>query len=432
MQKLLLFSHNAFSNENANGITMKNLLSAWTAEEKAEFYCGSEAPDCSAAHDYFRVTDVQAIKSFFGKHVQHEFSFAEGDADPVKKKDVEHYKTAEKIPSWLKKFKYNFVLKWIRELCWLVGPWGHDAFWKWLDKISPDVLVYMVGESLFMDHLVLKVCKKTGKPLVLYNGEAYRIIDLSARHGLEKAYYRSAGKLYRKLSEKAAMILYNCETLQEAYEKKYVSDAETMVVYNSAELIAEPYVPKEECVVTYFGNLGVGRSAELLKVAKVLGKIDPTLNLHIYGNAMQEWKVKFSESPNIQYHGFVDAETLREVIAKSDVLLHVETFDEKIIPKLKYAFSTKIAQCLCAGRCFVSFAPQVMASSRYLQTVEGAFVVSDEKILEEVLRRIIKDPKVRMECADKMYQTGLRNHQKNHTAMRVRNAIEELNSGTKM
>lgn len=67
MSKVLLFSHSGFSDENANGITMKNLLSAWSSEEKAEFYCDVQPPDFSAAHDYFRVTDMQMLTAFAGK-----------------------------------------------------------------------------------------------------------------------------------------------------------------------------------------------------------------------------------------------------------------------------------------------------------------------------------------------------------------------------
>lgn len=432
MQKILLFSHNCFSNENANGITMKNLLSAWSAEEKAEFYCSPEAPDFSAASQYFRVTDIQAAKSFFGKKSQHAFSETGERIAGDGEQRANAIGRASQIPSWFKKHKYNFCLKWIREYLWILGPWGHRQFWEWLDHVSPDVIVYMVGESIFMDQLVLKVHEKTGKPLILYNGEAFRIIDLKTRHGLERSYYRRVEALYEELSRKASFIIYNCETLQEEYGEKYPSEAKSMVAYNSAESIQEPYPSNNACVITYFGNLGVGRSAELLKVAGVLAELDPSQKLHIYGNAQKVWEEKFQTCPNICYHGFINAKELRRVIAASDILLHVETFDEEYIPKLKYAFSTKIAQCLCSGRCFISFAPQEMASSRYLKTVEGAVLVSDEKALSDMLGNLIRDPQLRSEYAEKVYQAGLRNHQMETTSRKLRQEVELLFSNSKM
>lgn len=424
MRKLLVFSHSGFSDENANGITMKNLLSAFDPEEKAQVYCDVQPPDFTAAHHYFRVTDTQMVKAFFGKRAQHIFAYSP-DAQPDSKAPSQSG-SPKKIPGWLKKQKYNFWLKWLREYLWSVSPWGHRRLKAWIREFSPDAIVYMVGESIFMDKLVLKTCKDTGKPLVLYNGEAFRIIDLKQRRGLERAYYRKVEKLYGRLNERTAMVIYNCEMLKNEYEAMYPRRGKAMIAYNSAECSQVPYQPGGSMNITYFGNLGVGRSDSLLKVADVLHQIDPALRLDIYGNAKAEDAKRFEACENIRYHGFVNAERLRWIIEKADILLHVESFDETIIPKLKYAFSTKIAQCLCAGRCFVSFAPSGTASSQYLNDAEGAVLVSDEQALHETLRKLVTDPQLRLEQAQKAFQIGLKNHRLQTTAQWVREEIEAI------
>ena len=64
---------------------MKNLLSAWSAEEKAEFYCDVEPPDFSEAEHYFRVTDMQMLTALAGKKAKHIFSAeAENEADAAR------------------------------------------------------------------------------------------------------------------------------------------------------------------------------------------------------------------------------------------------------------------------------------------------------------------------------------------------------------
>ena len=75
----------------------------------------------------------------------------------------------------------------------------------------------------------------TQKPLVLYNGEAYRIIDCRERHGLERIYYRSCQKYYVQLAKEARLVIYNSEMLKQNYENKYVFFGESVVAYNSAE-----------------------------------------------------------------------------------------------------------------------------------------------------------------------------------------------------
>jgi glycosyltransferase involved in cell wall biosynthesis len=158
-------------------------------------------------------------------------------------------------------------------------------------------------------------------------------------------------------------------------------------------------------------------------VADVLRSIDQNLKLDIYGNATAENRSLFEAHPSINYHGFVDAAALREVIEDADVLIHAESFDSKIIPKLRYAFSTKIAQCLCAGRCFISFAPAQTASSQYLAQLDGPVLVSDEQSLRKVLTDVIHEPALRQQLARKSGLVGEMNHQMKRTSQRIREEI---------
>jgi glycosyltransferase involved in cell wall biosynthesis len=284
----------------------------------------------------------------------------------------------------------------------------------------------MVGESIYMDKTVLKVCKRTAKPLVLYNGEAFRIIDLQTRKGIEKRYYRKIKRLYAKLSEYASLVIYNCEMLKSDYEAAYPSDVLSMVAYNSACCDLPAYRAGEEVQITYFGNLGVGRSDVLLQVADVVKEVLPQQRIDVYGSAIPENAEKLKNHPTIRYHGFVSSEPLKKIIAESDLLLHVESFDETISEKLKYAFSTKIAQCLCAGRCFVSYAPSGTASSQYLQKSGGAIMVTDRDELASVLYRLVNDPSLREEYARKAGSVGSANHNMQLTAAEVREKIERM------
>lgn len=426
MPKLLLFSHSGFSDEDANGITMKNLLQAWPAEEKAEFYCGVQPPDYSAAHNYFRVTDMDMMKSFFGRKGRI-FTFS---AKNLTKKENNMPGTtpsnAAKIPVWLKRRKYNFVLKWIREMLWFITPWGHRALKKWIEQINPEILFYMVGESIFMDHLVLKTYRKTGKPLVLYNGEAYRIIDIRKRSGLERIYYKWIEKQYESLNCAACMVVYNGEALKKGYEKKYTPHTNSIVVYNSARLDFSSYAPKSETSIIYFGNLGVGRAESLLQVAHTLAEIDETLKLDIYGNAKEEDAHAFQQEPNIQYHGFVQAQALHSIIESADILLHVESFDHRITEKLRYAFSTKIAQCLCAGRCLLTYAPKETASTEYLLSTGGAVVATCQSDLKARLAELVAQPELRAQYANRARDLGLKNHSAETTSQQFQNKIQMI------
>lgn len=424
MIKALLFCHSGFSDENANGITMKKLLSAFPAEAKAEFYCDVQPPDYTAAHNYFRVTDSQMLKAFLFRKSRHIYRY--DPAEPAAAQASCAKKNApRRIPGWLKKHKYNFLLKWLREWLWKFSPWGHKALKAWIDDQAADVLVYMVGESLFMDDLVLKTAKRTGRPLVLYNSEAYRIIDLNTRRGLERAYYKRTHRRYEKLNRAASLVIFNSEMLRQEYAKRYAPAGETLVAYNSADCTQPEYRAGDSMNITYFGNLGVGRVPSLVQVADILRQLPGSPLLDVYGNAQQADQERFEAHSNIRYHGFVSAGELEKIVEKSDLLLHAESFAPEILPKLRYAFSTKIAQCLCAGRCFVSYAPEDMASTQYLRS-QGMAVAHDPAALQALLRSLVTSSDLRRENACQALALGKKNHKKETTAQWVREKIGEI------
>lgn len=427
MGKILLYSHNGFSDENANGITMKNLLSAWSAAEKAEFYCDVEPPDFSEAEHYFRVTDMQMLTALAGKKAKHIFSAeAENEADAARGRPEGAEKRPARIPQWLKKRKYNFWLKWLRELLWGISPWGHRALRRWIDDMAPDVVVYMVGESLFMDRLVLKTLKRTSAKLVLYNGEAYRIIDLKSRKGLERAYYRRAERLYQRLNENASLVIFNCVPLMQGYSEMYPTHSKHIVAYNSASCACSEYRSHTPLVISYFGNLGVGRVGSLLQTADALSVVAPELRLDIYGRAAEADKSKLMQHGNICFHGFVPPDALRDIAEGSDILLHVEGFQKELASKLRYAFSTKLAQYLCAGRPLLCYAPEGSTSAEYLKQENGALVVTSRSELQNGLERLIQDPEARAEYASRARRLGMKNHDCKTTAAYVRRAVEAL------
>ncbi len=423
MSKILLFAHSGFSDQNANGLTIKNLLSAWKPEEKAECYYDVQPPDFTAAQQYFRVTDMDVLKAMVGKQTQRCFT-----AGPAPEKTGAGGSQSRPLPIWLKKRNYQFGIKWLREILRMVSPWGRRKLKEWIREVNPDVIVYMVGESLSLDRLVYRACQDTGKPLVLYHCEAFRVIDLRQRRGLDRAYYRHAEAWYEKLSRRACLVAYNCEMLKQSYEQRYPDSPPGIVTYNSAQEGTPPYqAGPGPLTLTHFGNLGLNRVDSLIFLAQELGQLDASLYLDVYGRTKTpEEEDRLRACPHIRFHGYVSAQELRQVIEKSDILFQVESFDPVIQKLLHYAFSTKIAQCLCAGRCFVSYAPADIASTQYLLQTGGAVVVTDPAELRGQLAKLIADPQLRAECARRSLAVGQSNHRRERTAQWFREQVEAI------
>ena len=65
MKKILVISRDCFSQTNANGKTLESLLNSFEKDELMQFYTGVNNPDFEFCDSYFRVTDMQMMKSFF-------------------------------------------------------------------------------------------------------------------------------------------------------------------------------------------------------------------------------------------------------------------------------------------------------------------------------------------------------------------------------
>lgn len=248
-------------------------------------------------------------------------------------------------------------------------------------------------------------------------------LTAASGHGFERIYYRSCQKYYVQLAKEARLVIYNSEMLKQNYENKYVFFGESVVAYNSAESNFSEYCPNEKLKITYFGNLGVGRVDSLLQTADALTEIDPSCVIDVYGNAPDGELEKLSAHPGVIYHGFVSAEQLREIIDASDILLHVESFDPAYIDKLKYAFSTKIAQCFCAGRCLFSYAPKGTASTQYLLSTESAVVAAAPDELKNGLALIINNKEIRTEYAERAKRLAAQKHEMASVSRQIKDQV---------
>ena len=419
--KALVISYNGFSDSNANGKTLKNLFCEFKSDELCQFYCGTDAEDYSFCDSFFHVTDREMLRSFYKKKSRVYNAAAqknEGNESKLVQKSA--------LPQSLRRYNYNFILRTAREILWKVSPWGRKEYKNWLKNQSPDIVFYMVGESWFMDELVLKTVSHLNIPLVLFHTEAYKIIDLSTRKGIERLYYRINKKSYKKLKEKASLIIYNCNYLKAAYEDEY-SKQNSIVAYNSFQFDTEEYTPSDEKLnIVYFGNLGVGRVESLVDVANELRNINDSLVLDIYGKAKPEKEALLTNCENICYHGLVEPDKLIEIKNDADIFIHAESFDENIVPKLKFAFSTKIAQYLCAGRCTITYAPLQTASTQYFVENKCALIASSKEELRQALNDAVGSSALRCDMSKAALKIAKKDFSNKLTGEKIRKELETI------
>ena len=422
MPRVLIISNECLSQKGSNGRTLRNFFLGWPKEKLAQFYIRKGEPDFGVCSNYYCVTDGQALRAVFGRKIGN---------GTVCKPISENEKTSS-AQCKTNRYGKNAITMLVREQIWVSGAWKKYGFFKWLQAYTPEVVVLQAGDCGFMYRLAVGISERLNIPLVLYNSEGYYFKDFD--------YFRSKGfghlcyplfrknlcRQVRKAISKAYSSVYCCKALEEEYQNEFNMPSTT--IYTATEI--KPYATSgrnETFTASYLGNLGVGRHEPLIEIANVLHAVSEKFYLDIYANLPNaEVKRALEACPGIRYKGFVSYEEVQQIIARSDLLVHAESFTEFYREDSKFAFSTKIADTLASGKCFLLYAPAEVASARYLKENEAAYVVENLSELKDTVKRLIADEAARGKYTAAALALVARNHDAERNSKRFRAII--LNS----
>ena len=111
-----------------------------------------------------------------------------------------------------------------------------------------------------------------------------------------------------------------------------------------------------------------------------------------------------------EYMGAVNSTELCKVLNNADVLVFVESFDEKYIEKTKLSLSTKLPEYMSLKKPILAIGPETIGSIDYIKN--ETFCVTDLKKISEVIQTIFNSDEERVIKAKKAYDKYLRNHTK--------------------
>ena len=425
--RLLIISYNALSKEGANGRTMEFLVHSFAKDNLAQLFFSNEKPDFSVCERYYRVTEKQLLKAFFTK---------KPTGAPVKDKaqnevstDLHKESGLDNVTKFAKKNKRAAIIKFLRNYLWSATrkQWFNNSLKQWIADFSPEAILTVSGKNSCFHKIVLDVAKEYHLPVVVYHCEDYCFKNMFPKSFLYRKYIRGLKKSVDDLMRYASLAIYNSDSISAIYSKEYTTPS--MVAYMSTQM--QPVAPKEfgePVIFSYMGNLTLGRDESLLQIAEALYSILPTAKINLYApNISDEFSQRIEAVSNIEYKGFISYDECREVIAKSDVLLHAESFDEKIKNDLQIAFSTKIADSLASGVAFFVYAPKGIASTDYLLKHDAACVATTPEELNEKLNAFIKNADLRKKHIASALNLVKENHTLEKTVKEIESEINRVN-----
>lgn len=410
--RVLIVSNDCLSLSSSNGRTLRNFLVGWPKEKLAQFYLQPGTPDPAVCANGCRVSDGQALRAFLGR----------GGAETGGGGAAETGGPSGGV-------RRNALTMLVRELVWNSRRWMTADVHRWVEDFRPEVILLQAGDCGFMLRLAEDLSARFGAPLVIYNSEGYYFKDYDyfrAKGPAHWCYPVFSGYLrrcYRRTLPRAAGSIYNCAPLEQAYDRAFGLPSGT--IYTATQVSPRETEPENPVFRTaYLGNLGVGRHEGLIQIAQALHEISPELYLDVYGAIpTDEVRQALSACPGIRYRGIVPYDQVLRVMEECDLLVHTESFDDFYREDSRFAFSTKLADSLASGVCFLLYAPEDMACARYLKENEAAWVVSERAELRETLRLLVERPEERARYLKAAAALVERNHSAEKNAARFQELL---------
>lgn len=379
VMKILSISNNLLSLNNANGKFCRNYLHSFKDDELASFYISNDIKLENEKIDSFNYTDRDVLRDFL--HKKHTIE-----------SNQEYGKKEKKVN------KRSALVRTIRYFIWKIVFRKNDNFKKWIENIKPTHIIITAGDNPYLFLLARKLKKKFNSKLIIICGENY---SLKKYNYLKCKYHRNISFLWfqnilrrntRKAFKDSDLVIFNSDSIKDLYEKKMKFQKSIVVYPLSANRYIDAYDPLNNDIV-YAGNLGVGRAEALVNFSNILKNIDNKHKLKVYGKATNEQIELLKKGSNIEYKGIVTNDELVDIVNRSWLLLHVESFDEYRRIDLEYAFSTKLSDLISSNDRFFMFAPDCYVESKFFISYLRAHIALNENELTNILSELLVQKK---------------------------------------
>lgn len=408
--KILFVSQAAWDDKNSVGNTLSNWFEGdlWKNYEFFHFYTRKQNPHNRINATYYNLSAIDIIKGILKFKIRGKvFSNLNKNFEIIETSQLnKEINQIDKLHSSTNKKDFIYFL---HEQVWNSKIWFNKSFKKFLDK--PDILFCFATNQYILLPIVKYLKKHTNCKIVLFIADdVYGAIDNVAWY--RQCYLR---KEFEKCIEYSDKLYAVSEEMCELYEQRFNKPVE--VLYKGCDLSTEPKgFLNEPIKIVYAGNLYYGRDDTLAELAKALEKINSTktvAKLEIYTGATitSEIERKLNIVGSSEIMGSRPYNEIKEIMKNADIVLHVESFEEKQKELVKYSFSTKIIDCLQSGNVVLGIGPSNIASIEYLKKIDGAFVIDDMDNIFDSISKILNEKNILNENAKKTRDFAKENHE---------------------
>lgn len=383
---VMVLSANAWDDANSVGNTMSNFFSDWDNAHFSSIYFREAQPNNYVCSRYYRISDKMLAKNILSPHrIGYEFT---NDKSTRQSKNESAAKQEEKLIAFFHNFGIRSVYR-LEELLWRLRGWQNDKLRAFVEQERPDI-VFAFAIPRMQYVLMIEYLKQyTNAKIVLFIADDVygKYLRCTRQRGQARA------RRFRQLVDMADKLYGASEELCDVYGAEFCRHITTL--YKGCDFVS----PVRETTslpirVTYAGNLLYGRLETLSTLVDEIEAINSDglkMVLEVYSGTPLTTKQAqtLNRMGSARFCGSRPYTEIREILNKSDIVLHVESFEKRQVDTVRYSFSTKIMDCLQSGSALMVIGPKGISSVEYPRRIQGAIVVDDVTKLQRVLTSII-------------------------------------------
>ncbi|MBR4762171.1 MAG: glycosyltransferase family 4 protein [Clostridia bacterium] len=398
-------------NPNSQSRLYESFFSGFDRQNLAQVFSNTKTPVKGHCERLYQITDQRMLKRRFKKSVITGKRFLYDDL-PERWADNKAEVSGGVFRSLYKLSGFKSPLTHLlRKIVWKKKYWCTKDFNNWLEEFDPECVFLSFSDDFFIGEIALYIADKFNIPIVAFSGDDYYF---NAHFSLSPFYliYKSMHRRHiRKIFSRCKYASLSSDFIKDKYAEHF--GINTMATYLSSAVKRREFreIRKKDPLITYCGNIRIGRNLSLIDVANALKQVCPEYKLHIYSNEDDEKYYKpFEAVDNIVFHGVVPYSEVQKIIADTDIFVVVEGFRKKDIDVARYSISTKISDALASGDAVLAYGSYECTAIKYMDASGAAVVCGDSGALPDKIRLLIENTELQKEMYDKAAEVFENNH----------------------
>ena len=370
----------------------------WEKENIAQIFSNTKTPCKGHCGTLFQITDYRMLKRWYKKKfdtgvIFHYDDLPEEWTSNDLEVDSEATNTAYKIGG-----RHTSFTHLLRGVLWRKRFWCTEKLNKWLNDFNPECVFLAFSDDFFINEIALYVAEKFNIPIVSCIGDDYYFNKHFSINPIYQIYKESYKALVRKVLKHPGSAIYISDKIRDKYNKEFGLDGETVYLTSTVKRKEFSPINTNEPLITYFGNIRMGRNKSLCDIANALGEINRNYHLEVYSNENDhKYYDILQDNPYVIYGGSIPYQEVQKKIHDSDITVIVEGFEPKEIELSRYSLSTKAADALASGAAIFSYGSEECGIIEYMKSTKAAMVCTAREELVSAITELMDNETMQSE-----------------------------------